>query len=362
MQHTQDRMGHRPGLIFSWKAQWDYLYTDVETNSRVKEALFIPRDAVPEAWWNSPGQDGKLDWASHTDCDIEDFVVSTADDSRLCRDIENILSRYDPGLWKAAHRIPVETIADVVDDDTVAEIIEPDGPPPNEPRVEFSTRGFRRGFGSSLHRQIRGNTYQVWAAEALQELCRMNGQALVLNVGRTNLKFQFLIARYEWSTADKQRYDETGIAPCQVWHFHNKTPVIPITFLETEWDFSSPKSYNRTMYLLTKIASWSPSIVICDIFPAHCIRMAHNRYVLPNCLLPSKCGKHQPWNISEGSLDDFSVDQDALFDPILQLMTHQETVTFGDLKSAVRTKSYLASLGQVLQATVDQCCPAEDDE
>lgn len=358
MQHHQNRIGYADQYIFCWKAQWDFLLTEVDGG---REALFIPRDAVPKGWWNSKAQNRRLDWCSHTDVNVEDFVVSQFNNNRLRQDIERMLYRRDLPLWKAYDRIPVGTCADNLEDEYV--------PKDREIGIAtksynaWSTRGSRRGFGPLGCAEMRGRTYQTWAAEALQEMCRNDGHTLVLNVGRTNSRYQFLIARYEWSIRDQCRYDETGEVPCQVWHFDKGTPVVPVTFIETEWGISSPQGSNRMKYTLPLISSMAPSIVICDAFPTICMRMAHGRYLLPSHLLPAnQSAKAVHWKLTEGYLEDYYTDYNTIFEPFLRIMKNLDETTLGAKEETIRTSTYLRSLGQVLQETLDQCCPAADDD
>ena len=176
--HAQSSMCYTERPIFTWKAQWDYIYTTLGSGS--EQALFIPRDKIPKAWWNAAVAENQvvtaedevwLHWYSE---DWKAYLVDTLADDRLVRDVERIL---DNNRWKAQDRVPLDTIAPeaLIETNTraVAKDAKGDTQDDSKRRQEFwSSAGFDRGFGSYAHKVLRGETYQIWAAENLIRLSR----------------------------------------------------------------------------------------------------------------------------------------------------------------------------------------------
>lgn len=115
MNHVQYPYGVRGRLIFSWKAQWDYIYT---TNALCNkdEALFIPRDVIPPTWWNArPPHDQRLTWPSdHLDV-LRQFIVHLTPCSQLVADIEGILRMRKrlTGSMQAQHPVQLKSIQEM---------------------------------------------------------------------------------------------------------------------------------------------------------------------------------------------------------------------------------------------------------
>ena len=191
MNHSQwDSKMER--LTFSWKAQWDYLYT-LNGLGHEREALFIPRDLIPQTWWNArPGtfEEG-LDWPKK-DLDIlRECVVPVTDDRLLALGIERILDMTERRIRSMKARNPVPITSSIANtaaqtqENQAERLNENDNPTlptvqqsiPDDLDIEdtptaFDHRDYQRGFGSHLHEEARGLTYENWAKEALTELCR----------------------------------------------------------------------------------------------------------------------------------------------------------------------------------------------
>lgn len=184
MRHHQYAIGFEGRHIFSWKTQWDFLLTKHEDAQT--QALFLPRDLIPVSWWNADptSPDKKLAWPSDAVGVLKDYVVDLTSNSRLVADIESIfhLTETDRTSVKAVNSIPEAPYQFVRQPKAPGTQDEPGGTddPPEivplntdywRPR-KWTSSSYQRGFGSSLHEDCRGNTYEVWAKEALWELCR----------------------------------------------------------------------------------------------------------------------------------------------------------------------------------------------
>ncbi|KAL9035157.1 MAG: hypothetical protein Q9180_005010 [Flavoplaca navasiana] len=177
-------------LVFSWKAQWDFLYT---LDIHERQALFIPRDFIPQTFWNARPctADEWLDWPIDDLDMLRECVVRVTNDRQLAIDMERILDMTERRTrsMKAQNPIPIKSsVAEMtaqmreVEADELEENDEPTLPTRQAINLDdldiedtptsFDHRDYQRGFGSHLHEEGRGLTYENWAKEALIELCR----------------------------------------------------------------------------------------------------------------------------------------------------------------------------------------------
>ena len=98
---------------------------------------------------------------------FDDYMINLKSDRGLVQDVEELLCsrQLNIGLMKAQVPVDMNTNTDPAGTNKIK-----DRNLPTE--STWSSSGFQRGFGSSLHDSLRGATYKVWAAEALLELCR----------------------------------------------------------------------------------------------------------------------------------------------------------------------------------------------
>ncbi len=172
LRHAQTCLMSPERAVFTWKAQWDYLYSHINFNSNFgpKQALFVPRDKIPKSWWNVPLSDATvwLKWPADHSESFREYIVDTSANARLVRDMERILTA-NPA--KAQAPVKVTEMALLADSLTEAE--------PTASAAEsflaeekWDSSSFRRGHGSPAHPELRGDTYLAWASEVLLELCR----------------------------------------------------------------------------------------------------------------------------------------------------------------------------------------------
>ena len=186
IEHQQTKLGFSGTGIFTWKSQWDWVLTTISA----KRALFLPRDAIPSEWWNAPlGTSPRpvLQWSLLQDR-LREYMIDLRSDDHLVSDIERTLRIHvaKGHSVKAQKPIPIRLI--------------PEGPEdPEDPKAgdtggvtsvdtsaaagdkgrsaalsakSWSTTQYRRGFGSAAHPDLRGQTPEAWASEALLEICR----------------------------------------------------------------------------------------------------------------------------------------------------------------------------------------------
>ncbi len=158
LRHVADDFRQRP--IFSWKAHWDYILTTDEIEGI---AYMLPRDKIPANWWNaSRPPHGVLEMS----VGFEEYSIDHRGDGQIVRDIEKILNmtQSKTGSMRAQKVIPVSHSNEPLDQVERGLGVCSD--------QRWSTSGYRRGFGSADHGELRGETYAVWASEVLIESCR----------------------------------------------------------------------------------------------------------------------------------------------------------------------------------------------
>ncbi|KAL8991011.1 MAG: hypothetical protein Q9177_000468 [Variospora cf. flavescens] len=175
MTHSQWAVGmSQRHCIFSWKAQWDFLYN---TSRSGREALFIPRDEIPQSWWNYQG--AELSWPQEDIDALDQYVVQLEPATQLLEGIERILqTRERNHPLKAQRSIAIEPIhVDALAERTTpkretleepvtfSDGVDPDGPDSPDglvaPTHGWHLQDYRRGFGSYRHTEGRGDSYEA---------------------------------------------------------------------------------------------------------------------------------------------------------------------------------------------------------
>lgn len=174
---VQHRMGLHSRYIFSWKAQWDFLYTQNLAHEAPTAALLLPRSLIPDAWWNADAAiNDLLEWPQETVHVARDYVVDLTSGRQLVADFERVLglTQRRTGSMKALTQVPLSSSTDPLVEDlagtTAVEESTFEGDVLRAHR--WTSERYRRGFGSSVHEDLRGKTYEFWQAECLTELCR----------------------------------------------------------------------------------------------------------------------------------------------------------------------------------------------
>lgn len=166
LRHYQSRLGFSDVQIFTWKCQWDFLYTVAESSgiSRPRHiAAFIPRDEIPQSWWNAPLEDDQaietshysLSWTVDEDRSFRDFVIEDLEDtSHLVRRIIDIVEEHGSAQGPVPMApIASKTLEEVHDVDERKQLAKDDASLQPLPTP-------------------RGSTYQNIAAQALMQVCR----------------------------------------------------------------------------------------------------------------------------------------------------------------------------------------------
>lgn len=173
MDHLQTERGSLQDL-FSWKAQWDFLFT-VPRIEDAAPAFLIPRDRIPREWWTAEFElDHWLQWPEERSLELAKYVVDIRRPRLLASQAESILLDEQATPRKTSVRIPMKPWAPIAahHDETG-----PDGSHADTlaPEYTWSSEGYVRGLGSFKHErtELRGNTSQSWSGEILMELSRI---------------------------------------------------------------------------------------------------------------------------------------------------------------------------------------------
>ena len=168
LQHSQKSCGSSDRAVFTWKAQWDFLYASVISSSGPSQALFVPRDKIPKSWWNHPlsNEDVWLTWSTAHTHPVEEYLINTTSDRRLVYGMERILNQ-NPKKAQEPIKMAFMEPAALLETNT--------RPNDNQPAFageHWNSSTYRRGHGSAAHPGLKGESYHLWASEVLLELCR----------------------------------------------------------------------------------------------------------------------------------------------------------------------------------------------
>ena len=146
-----------------------------------------------------------------------------------------------------------------------------------------------------------------------------------------------------------------GKPPRRTYHFDKKTPVLPLSFIRLHWQKSwAPHGTSNSRTMAPQINQRRPSLVICDLHPLECIRLPHNRFLIPSeQLLPEILLWHSHFFHVEGSIDRFSVDCDQLVDTLMAVFYGGSRVSLGLGCEDITSSDYCCCLDTILEVGVD---------
>ena len=198
IEHYQKALGYLDKLLFTFKAQWDYLITTVgplgigqspkTAPGNLSKALCLPRDEIPAHWWKNAEVSQSqgiplLTWTSDQEDWLQKYTLNFGNPRELVQDLRRIFGS-DPTRMKAHREIHMESSSAkiLVDDHGPNEEDEADEEGDGEWEDENDVQDiddvtidnhFRIGFGSPSHPQItHSEVYEFWAYEVFMELCR----------------------------------------------------------------------------------------------------------------------------------------------------------------------------------------------
>ena len=88
MQHYQYVMNHIIKIVFNVRAQWSFLFTRLNKQSRQK-TFFIFRNDILIEWWNV--EENTLTWILNERNEFDKYFVDTASKERMMQNIKRIL-------------------------------------------------------------------------------------------------------------------------------------------------------------------------------------------------------------------------------------------------------------------------------
>ena len=187
-QHDQRAMTHTDRQIFTWKSQWDFIWTKFDSD----RALLLARDLIPSHWWNAPLQahhTDRLDWPLERIGDLSNYIINESSPRQLIKDLHRILNlaKTRHGSYNAQTTIPIGEIykgtakesrfeMERAEDDNESTIrVAKDDCDERDLLSKYTEWVFhqqRKGLGSSNLPQLRGSSFEQSMADAIQELCR----------------------------------------------------------------------------------------------------------------------------------------------------------------------------------------------
>ncbi|KAL9042304.1 MAG: hypothetical protein Q9180_000700 [Flavoplaca navasiana] len=323
-------------LIFSWKAQWDFLYT-----ASGNEALFLPRDLIPTAFWLDRTSEW-LEWPADKLDSLREYMIDRSSPIDMVASIERIIQKAKSPSGSAKARDPIavvpyheEPMEELMFDPGSQNAEAPedfwtvDG---NIPRGRWNSKGYRRGFGSPLHSVLRGNTYEYWAMEAITEIFRRTGRGLIRDLGRRNTMCRMYMTKYNWNRKDRSRYDSYGEQPQDGGlRLHRRTHLVRVSFLRLRWGYDyNPSATQSVPYMLGRLVSRKPSLLICDMTHYQSIRLPHARYIIPSNQFPKGLGHNAIVRLKNGTWDGHRVDDDQIVDVITSVLNGDNQVRIGE--------------------------------
>ncbi|KAI4125126.1 MAG: hypothetical protein LQ341_007002, partial [Variospora aurantia] len=362
MTHSQWAVGmSQRHCIFAWKAQWDFLYT---TSRSGREALFIPRDEIPQSWWNYQG--AELSWPQEDIDVLYQYVVQLEPATQLLEGIKRILqTRERNHPLKAQRSIAIEPIhVDALAERTTpkretleepvafSDGVDPDGPDSPDglvaPTHGWHLQDYRRGFGSYRHTEGRGESYEAWAAAVLITICRQQSvkpsdlcstkkliiifpsvNGAVVDLGSSNRMCRFMIGLYPWTPTDIERFDRHGTPP-RAYQIPKGTPMVRLGFMRLEWPGGYyPKSSRSAEYIMPILTNRMPTLVIVDMLPMRAMRLPHSRFVMPFSALPTIKTKGLIVEPRHGTWDQYSIDEEQLTDVLTSILHGHAETSFG---------------------------------
>lgn len=374
IHHCQKALGFRTKYIFTWKSAWDYLVTMIRNQKGM--ALCIPRDEIPDHWWNAStpeyiekGTMPMLTWDFPQRERLKRYLVDFNKPDEAVRQIERLMGTPPK---RACRRIP---LAPLPADDNEAEEDSEEDPEEDDDLDEGDDSENERqvpsplerhsdtldvrdnhealdqdaasrhessiGFGSPNHPSLpRTEYYELWAAEVLNELCRerysnltsckevfeliiYRGEGLIIDLGRWNSMGRFAMVDYTWHPDDKVGCDVKGELPRSARHFHRYTPVLRLGFMTLRWNYAwHPSTIGRGAHL-NRFASYEPSVIVCDPYPPCCLRLRHGRWLVPSQHLPRRKTERQLLNLqgeNKALLHEYAVDSHDVVDSLLGIL------------------------------------------
>ena len=159
--------------VFNRNANWDYLYTTWHFSNKIKQIFLIFKDQISEQWWNS--FDDIVEWSQKHLKKLEKYVVNFQFSIELIQSMKRMISlqeRFDD-LKSVCSKFLFMNVDEIVDvkDNAIDQTI-------SEEFLDMISRRFwffdnsRLDFESSLHLELKNNTYEFWAAEIMMKLCR----------------------------------------------------------------------------------------------------------------------------------------------------------------------------------------------
>jgi hypothetical protein len=176
-----------------------------------------------------------------------------------------------------------------------------------------------------------------------------SGQGMIIDLGKRNTMGRFAAVKYFWSEAKKERYDLYGELPFRAWDLDKNTPVVRLSFMRLQhFDDLHPVGTKGSDWMSAcLLKTRDPSLIVCDLYPHRCIRMAHGRFIFPSERLVGTTKEFAAVKFREGLMDQYSVDEDDIMTVITSLFSAEKQVILGHRKTPVNVSTYCCLLGEL---------------
>ena len=130
--------------------------------------------------------------------------------------------------------------------------------------------------------------------------------------------------------------------------------MVPLTFLGSDWTGEwQPRDNQNLVNTLDDVAKRPGSLVVLDLYPASCLRLAHGQFVFASEHLKAKMPRSERGVLAEGLLDQYFVNGMDLPNIVTAPLRGEPQVTLGHPGATVRAAAYCCSIQELHQAGVD---------
>lgn len=162
---------------------------------------------------------------------------------------------------------------------------------------------------------------------------------------------------------DKLRYDRDGDLLCRVWNLPKNTPVVPLSFLGSDWTGGWQPRGNRNLTTnLLGIATRSRFVVVLNLYPESCLRLKHGQFVFASEHLKSSLSRHICGVLKNVLLDQYYVDSDDLINVVTAPLGGESHITLGHPGTMIQAADYCHFIQELHQAGVDSFLQATESK
>ena len=170
--HQRYRLGEKFYLMFSWKSQWNYLFTVLDKRYSYEERSIVMlfRDEISLNWWNAyeNNEETKFVWHESKLDYFANHLIETADMKVMIKIMKRIIRKYEPMTQNLILVVPRSEMIEIEDDmmtESNVDIIDVQFDQSSERHLSATKRKNQANY-------FKDRTYQIIAFEVLLRLCR----------------------------------------------------------------------------------------------------------------------------------------------------------------------------------------------